>query len=181
MEVTCIGLTNKQHLTDASDVAPITQKDIPPFPQDKANSDYFYLLVIQVRPSGSTNDVFIKIYEQSEMIFHTDEVEYNFISKQLQTLSHFMPIKKSNLQWLTTDFWSDVIHIDFHNLTETLRYCAQYALLIGIQFTSPEYQGYWSFPVIKKDGNYYKAIGLYTVDEPVDSFNDIKEGTFKIH
>ena len=96
MQVKCGGITNSQHLTEASEVASITHKDIPPL---ECNA----ILVIRVplpRPAG---DVLINVSGLVEVKEGRDERTRNYIRNMLQTLSHFMRVKKSNLQWKTMD------------------------------------------------------------------------------
>ena len=174
MQVTCSGMTNSQHLTEVSDISSITQADIPPLKCDA-------ILVIRVPLPESAGDVFINISGLVEVKEGIDEKTCKYIGKMLQTLSHFMRIKKSNLQWKTMDSLSEVTTIVFHNLTESLPSFAQYVLLVGIQFASTKNEEDWLFPVIKKNGIYYKTIGVCEINGPVDSFNKIKEETFKIH
>ena len=63
MEVTCTAMTNNQYLTDISNIASITEADLLPVPQDEWDICNMYTLVIPVRSSGSTEDIFLAVHD----------------------------------------------------------------------------------------------------------------------
>ena len=106
----------------------------------------------------------------------------NDVKKELQNLSHFMRIDPSRLRWQKWDQDSNTPNICFNFLAENLQDSAQYVLFVGIVFKEAVYGGAQVIPVIKKDGDYCKSIGVCKAIWSADCFNKVKtEGTYKIH
>ena len=88
------------------------------------------------------------------------------ITKTLQELSHFVQAKKTNLQWVPyTNWMRDIpcLHFD-HSLTEDLQNTAKYVILLGIQLAHNTTDASDTLhPVIKKNGDYYKSVGLCNI------------------
>ncbi|KAI7851166.1 hypothetical protein BDC45DRAFT_516557 [Circinella umbellata] len=173
-------MTNGQRHTEKLDLEAI-KKMLPPFPEN--NNDHYWSLVLLFQPQGSTNKKVISI--ETAKAQKQDSTDYERIAKELYELSHFMPIKKTNLLW-TTDRRNVMPCFYFDSLTEPLEDSAQYALLAGIPFCTSTSECIIYYPVVKKEGDYYKAIGMCRVEERNmrrDFLDDValQEQTFKIH
>ena len=165
MQVTCTGLTNDQRKTTISALASITPDDTPPCPQTDDGS--FWSLVIPVKLQGRTNDKSIRFYQSHMTAAGLSNVYLPYIIEFILLLAHFMSFKKEDIQWVPSDAVSN-IWFNLHCLTETLDNFSQYTLLTGVQFRYPEAtEEYASCPVIKKNGDYYKAIGLCHIEDHV--------------
>ncbi|KAG2222360.1 hypothetical protein INT45_009833 [Circinella minor] len=171
LQLTCKGLTNNEHYTEISAHASITFEDIPSFPQKGMNFDSLWTLIVRVQFQGSTCEKCISIMPsvagESEV---TQNVEY--IIQKLQELSHFMPINKKKLQWIKTRLDIATPNIFFDGLTETLDNFSQYVLLTEVRFTGL-YDNHPYYPIIKKNGDYYKAIGICSTFGVDDLLNDM--------
>ena len=184
LRMTCNGMTNHQHHTEMEALASFTLEDIPLLPRQKINNDTAWRLVISVRPPGSTQDKLIGLYKP---VGTENELHAKFrqtVIKSLQNLSHFMSIKKENIRWISTRSKLSLTSIFFGNLTETLEDFTQYVLLNEVQFRhSQNTRASLRYPVIKKNGKYYKAIGLCSILNADHFLNDIKneERPFEIH
>ena len=162
MQVTCTGLTNDQRNTTISALASITPDDIPPCPQTDDGS--FWSLVIPIKLQGRSSDKSIYFYRLQEGQY---DIYLENTIECILLLTHFMSFKKEDIQWVPSDEVS-TIWFNLHRLTETLDNFSQYTLLTGVQFKYPEAtEEYASCPVIKKDGDYYKAIGLCHIEDHV--------------
>lgn len=71
----------------------MTLEDVPPLPQDS-----MWKLVIRVQPAPSAGDKLVKLgtFRSTVDLLYNDVCEG--IMLRLQNLSHFIPIKKTNLQ-----------------------------------------------------------------------------------
>ncbi|KAG2222363.1 hypothetical protein INT45_009836 [Circinella minor] len=184
MQVTCSGMTNNQHHAEVSALASIGAKDIPPIPQQKTNGRSGWSLITRVRPPGSRSDKCIEIYNArwgvTELNFQAKEE----IIEHLRNLSHFIPIQKPNFEWIHESSPLLIKSIYLHELTETLEESASYVLLNGIQFTGFNFKYlHPRYPVVKKDGDYYKLIGMCMIKGADDFMDDItlEEQMFEIH
>ncbi|KAG2221008.1 hypothetical protein INT45_004627 [Circinella minor] len=182
LQVTCRGMRNDQHHTEIPNLISI-EDTRPPLPQQRPNGDCRWTLVISIQSSGSTKKKLVGIYRAGKRPTKLHIITREEISQILQNLSHFLPIKKENLQWIPESSQLSVTWFYFHQLVETLQYSAQYVLLTGICFTRSDSQLEARFPIIKKEGDYYKSIGMCRVDGGNHFFNDftLEEQIFEIY
>ncbi|KAI7851156.1 hypothetical protein BDC45DRAFT_516539 [Circinella umbellata] len=185
MQVTCSGMMNHQYHAELSALASIGVKDIPPIPQQKkTNNESGWLLIDHVRPLGSRSDKCIEIYNARCGMTELNSQAEEEIIEHLRNLSHFIPIKNPNFEWVPESSPLLITSIYFHQLTETLEESDSYVLLNGIQFTGFNFKYiHPRYPVIKNDGDYYKLIGLCMIKGADDFMNDItlEEQMFEIH
>ena len=171
MHVTCNGLTNNQYHTEMAALASFTLENIPPLPHEKTNPDTRWILVTPVLLPGCTTDKLIKLGS----IRDKDNLNDIFLKKVIEVLgnvAHFMPVKRNSLQWIAPGSTVPITDISFYWLTETLQKCVRYVLLSGIQFDVPGFSSFYGYerrndlpyyPIIKKSGDYYEAIGVCSI------------------
>ncbi|KAI7851171.1 hypothetical protein BDC45DRAFT_608263 [Circinella umbellata] len=179
LQVTCAGMTNGQREIINLNLDNIIIK-IPPFPQEDRRP--FWRLVIRLQPQGSTNEKLINVWRIEGL--KPDTKDHINIMKNLNNLSHFMSIKKENLLWSTTCTTS----FSFHGLTEPLGKSARCVLLAGVPFKRRGviWLNFTYYPILKKNGDYYKAIGMCRVEDRDEHHNffdgiPLQKQTFKIH
>ncbi|KAG2219339.1 hypothetical protein INT45_006872 [Circinella minor] len=187
LKITSRGLTYEQDRTEFLEIQRI--KDlIPPFPQQDWDIEYCYgrpysKLVIRVRSPVFTEEKLIMLESfDSEL----NDRNYEDIMETLRNLSHFWPIENLYFQWVSVDEKVSTSSFYFYDLTEPLQDSAQYVLLTEVLFESsenPTIESTKSCPVIKRDGNYYKAIGMCDMFTDSNFFDDftLEEETFEIH
>ncbi|KAG2221007.1 hypothetical protein INT45_004626 [Circinella minor] len=178
LQVTCAGMTNDQHHNEILDLQSIKDM-VPPLPSRRDHNNYWRLL-IRRQPQGSMNEKFINVLCIKER--ELNSTVYCHIATELHNLSHFMSIKKTNLLWTTTE-WETTTVFFFGYLTEALEDSTQYVILVGIPFIYDKCMELTHYPVIKKDGDYYKAIGMCHIKWDDDHFFDdfpLEEQTFEI-
>ena len=181
IQVICSGMTNNQCDTKLIDLEFITVEDIPP-PPEKETAYSGRTLVVLLRLPGSTNDKLIELGSIISKINITIKFFVNAISK-IEKLPHFMPIKKQNLQWIAIKPTMSVAQISF-DLTEILQNLADYVLLTVIEFRIHDVGPVSShYPIIIKNGYYYKAIGMCSIEGAEHFLNGvtIEEQRFEIH
>ncbi|KAG2220999.1 hypothetical protein INT45_004618 [Circinella minor] len=179
LQVTCAAMTNDQYHTEILDLGAIKGM-IPPLPRQ--NRKCFRRLVISLQSERSTNKQLIHVHDIKRT--GLDSTDYERIATKLRNLSHFMSIKNSQLLWTTTLWHITVIEVSFHGLTEPLEDSTQYVLLSGVPFEGKNRMKLVCYPVIKKERDYYKAIGMCWIrDKNARLFDDIplEEQTFKIY
>ncbi|KAG2219336.1 hypothetical protein INT45_006869 [Circinella minor] len=177
LKITCWGITNDQRPTNILDFQRIGDM-IPPFTQQEEGRT----TVLQVRLQGPTKENFI--YVDCKINRELDPIKYKDVVANVRDLSHFFPIKKTDLQWVSYDDMIFSSTFSFNNLTEPLQDSAQYVLLSGVNLMlNIGGIGTERLPVIKKDGDHYKAIGTcgiteydYFLEDPI-----LEEQTFEIH
>ena len=183
-EVTCTSMANDKYIP-SNPILEVKREDIPPIPQTLRVDDNWYL-VVPIQLPGGTNDKLVSAYsspfraeEKITALFCRD------VTKMLRGLSHFVPIKKANSRWISGNecrapplFFFDWL------LPEELEETTKYALLLGIQFVYNNNTNFILYPVIKKDGGYYKAIGVCGLwryrDIFTNDYTPADEQTFKI-
>ncbi|KAG2222361.1 hypothetical protein INT45_009834 [Circinella minor] len=183
LKITCRGMCNDQHQTDIPAILSITRDDIPPLPQQNANDDCGWLLVIPIRLPGFTNEKFIEVYTVFSGATRLHPEAYRSIIIYLRNLSHFIPINKMNLQWIPARSGITTSWFGFHQLVETMQDFCQYVLLTEVQFTLDDKRFAVRHPILKKVGDHYKAIGLCTIGKDPHFFDNttLEEQIFEIH
>ncbi|KAG2223024.1 hypothetical protein INT45_012323 [Circinella minor] len=183
LQLTCTGVTNEQHKNEISDLDSIATKDIiPPLPQP--SNDYFWTLVISIQLPGSRNEKLIEVYTAWDEPTELGSKDYKKIISELCNLSCFFQIKKKNFQWIPNNDEIKRSKFGFRDMVESLENSHQYVLLNGVPFTSSnDDDEFIYYPVIKKNGEYYKAIGLCWTKDGEHFFDDItlEEQLFEIH
>ncbi|KAI7857660.1 hypothetical protein BDC45DRAFT_500335 [Circinella umbellata] len=158
-------------------------KDIvPPLPQQ--SDDHFWTLVISIRLPDSRNEKLIEVYTAWNEPTELGSKDYKKINGELRNLSCFFQLKKRNLQWIPDNGEIKRIKFGFRDLVESLKNSDQYVLLNGVPFTcSNEDDELIYYPIIKKNGDHYKAIGLCWTRDGEYAFDDItlEEQLFEIH
>ncbi|KAI7851169.1 hypothetical protein BDC45DRAFT_516559 [Circinella umbellata] len=179
LKLTCSGITNKQDCTEFSTLQSI-ENILPPFPQQNLNDSDNWRLVIRIQSQGSMNEKLIGFYDIHKT--YRDSVPYGDIIERLQELSHFMSIKTLNLEWILDSSELSIPTFTFDVVEEILEGSGQYVLLTGIPFEAPDVS-HVKYPVIKKEGDYYKAIGMCNLFSDSHFFDDftMEEQTFQIH
>ncbi|KAI7847934.1 hypothetical protein BDC45DRAFT_610664 [Circinella umbellata] len=183
MHVTCSAISNDNITFNSNNSSSITLThndlaSISTHDRDPVNSDgsgLFCTLAISVRLPGHEDSkiitlttVYISSSQDQELVKtileKTDETTLQQASRELQILSHFMPIKKENLFWHYCPYGNYTDHAQFKfDLTEeSVDGTSKFVLLTGIPFVGGLRARY---PVIKKEqGNdYYKAIGTIEI------------------
>ncbi|KAI9495977.1 heterokaryon incompatibility protein-domain-containing protein [Zychaea mexicana] len=159
LEVTCIAVTNNNR-----SIAPplvFESTDIPPIPKVKAQGVY-YLAIIAQLPDYGTKTVYL-ISERAIL----DKAGIQALSKKCSLLSFLLPIKKENLCWLDRAVEKDHTLVDDINLTEDISDTSrQLVMLSEISFPVSDDFTTCYYPVVKKDGDHYKAIGICILDDP---------------
>ncbi|KAG2219337.1 hypothetical protein INT45_006870 [Circinella minor] len=182
LSITTHGLTNKQDRSEILNLQYI-EDIIPSFPQQELDDESCRELVIRVRSPDFKEEKLISLrgYTREDL----ERRDYRDIMERIYELSHFWPIRNPDLQWIPSSSPFSTACFFFHDLTETLQDSAQYKLLPEVLFTSCEGSGMTNTcPVIKKNGDYYKAIGMcHMTDVDVHFCDDIilEEETFEIH
>ncbi|KAG2214929.1 hypothetical protein INT45_010573 [Circinella minor] len=178
LRITCAAITNDQRHTKM--LNPESVEDmLPPLPKGQKSTPLYLLMRLQ--PQGSTNKILILIRAMSDYVPLSTNCEE--IAQELCKLSHFVSIKKTNFLWANT--WSNTWkYFSFTALTEPLDDSSQYVLLAGVPFRDQTtvLTG-MEFPVIKKNGDHYKSIGLSLVTSQSGRFFDditLEEQTFEI-
>ncbi|KAG2219335.1 hypothetical protein INT45_006868 [Circinella minor] len=180
LRITCRGLTNEQHCKQISGLESFGDI-IPPFPEQNLNGDRSWVLVILVPTPSSTKEKLIGVARTTKRMLNSND--YKGIALALQTISHFVSIKNKKLQWISKTSKLETTWFDFQRLVETPQYTHQYVLLTGVRFINPDIELYTHYPIIKKDGDYYKAIGMCRIEHDDYLFNDLtlEEQAFEIH
>ncbi|KAI7851174.1 hypothetical protein BDC45DRAFT_516571 [Circinella umbellata] len=184
LEITCRAFTNDEQRTESLTLQSIYDK-IPPFPQNYTNNRYKGILTIRLTLQDSSKEKFIEIglgwHDQ-----HYDSNDYHEIIKNVWNFSHFLPMEKMDFRW-TVYSGSEIFipEFKFDKLTEKLQNSGQYAILTGVPFThNSGIIQFSQYPVVKKEGDYYKAIGVCDIDNDEGHFFDgieLEEQTFRIH
>ncbi|KAG2221002.1 hypothetical protein INT45_004621 [Circinella minor] len=181
LQVTCRAIMNNEHRTEFSTLQAIYAKISSFWPQYGLYTDYDWRFAVRIRLQETLKEKLIIIYEPLRGELYS--TVYHKVTAILYNLSHFLPIEKMDLQWIYQTYQKN--RFQFRFLTEPFQNSAQYAILAGVQFT--DYAPYIPrsrYPVVKKEGDYYKAIGMCCIEwDDGDFFDDFKleEQTFKIH
>ncbi|KAI7853081.1 hypothetical protein BDC45DRAFT_570601 [Circinella umbellata] len=178
------SMDNPRSTINIDPFAPIDPQDMPYLPEEKY--DLYNSLGIKVHFPGS---------HKPQMIlarFHRPNSEHQennraLITKLLALLSLFMPIDKEQFFWIENQpelVANEKLTRFFLSLTEPVDYSAKYAILYGIPFKDDENNKETMYPVVRQDGDYYKAIGHCLISNAASFFSDnilSPEQTFIIH
>ncbi|KAI7851132.1 hypothetical protein BDC45DRAFT_559610 [Circinella umbellata] len=180
LHLTCRGLSNEQHCKEISRLESF-EDIIPPVPQQNLNGKHSWELVIMVSTPRSTKEKLIGVGRTTKRVLDTND--HKSIALSLRNISHFVSIKNKKLHWIPHKSKLDITWFDFQRLVETLQYTDQYVLLAGVRFINPESTLYTHYPIIKKDGDYYKALGMCRIEHDDYLFNNLtlEEQVFEIH
>ncbi|KAI9255653.1 hypothetical protein BDA99DRAFT_539801 [Phascolomyces articulosus] len=203
MQIECSGISGSNITTYAAKERFIlSDQDIPPLPPggyDKNGNLVFWELVVQIQLPGDTSGqkrlVYVGRTAYSPLI--NNHLSANMFVDTLERLSHFLPIKKEDLQWVRTPVERKQLgeenrpRFSFSNLIENteFQYDAHYVILCGMPFYRKKfwflpssYRNY--YPVLKKENGspYFKTIGLCNTENVQDFFVDYhpNEQVFKI-
>ncbi|KAI7851180.1 hypothetical protein BDC45DRAFT_467640 [Circinella umbellata] len=182
LQVTCAALTNNEHHTkflsgDFKDM-------IPPFPHQESYDGCDFTLVVRLHPQKSTNEKWICVHNVYRRAINSED--YPKIVTELDKLSQFISIKKTNLEWASTnELGVKAIKIEKLEVTESLQHSSQYLILVGVLFedyVNPVYPFQMKHPIVKKEGDYYKSIGTCETFGDNHFFDDmlLEEQTFEI-
>ena len=160
LQITCASITHDEYIPN-DPILKVKREDIPSIPQTQTGANDWYLVVLVQLP-GDTNNKLLSAYRSP--LRAEEEITVQFcrdVTKILQGLSHFVPTKKKNLHWISkSEYRAPPLFFFDWILPEEFEDAAKYVLLLGIQFVFDNTTTFILFPVIKKDGNYYKAIGV---------------------
>ncbi|KAG2221003.1 hypothetical protein INT45_004622 [Circinella minor] len=180
LQLTCRAIMNNEHRTEVSTLQAIHAKISSFWPQDGLCPDYYQAFAVRIRLQDSLKEKLIIIYDPGFRELYS--TVYHKVTETLYELSHFFPIEKMDLQWIRQIHRNN--SFDFRFLIEPLQNSAQYAILAGVQFTNHAPYSRWpQYPVVKKEGDYYKAIGMCEIVwDDGNVFDDFQLGeqTFKI-
>ncbi|KAG2222359.1 hypothetical protein INT45_009832 [Circinella minor] len=180
LQVTCCGIPNRRYYTEMLDFQSIAFEDIPSLPQQKLNGEGCWTLVIRLRLPDSSNEKLIGLYKIRRGDTQLFPGAYVDIMVSIPNLSHFFQIKK-NLQWIPESSDLPVAWFSFDDLTEVFQADRQYVILTGVRFTTHKNDTV-RYPVIKRNQDYYEAIGMCSVKDDNHFFDDLilEERMFEI-
>ncbi|KAG2218123.1 hypothetical protein INT45_002373 [Circinella minor] len=162
----------------------IDPKDLPYLPEEKHDS--YNTLAVKVQFPGCRNPkvMHARFHQPSSK---NQELNRTLITERMALLSLFMPINKEQFFWVENQSKLDAdgtLTCFVPSLTEQIDYSAKYAILYGISFQDDKNGKEKMYPIVRQDGDYYKAVGHCLISNAEDFFSDytlLPEQTFIIH
>ncbi|KAI8142128.1 hypothetical protein BJV82DRAFT_615642 [Fennellomyces sp. T-0311] len=84
--------------------------------------------------------------------------------------THFLPLKKKSSRTLVNDLSTPNIYGAVMSLTE---YCSECIILFGVRYEDPHLKSCHVSPVIMRNGDYYKAIGICLLFNAPELFTNV--------
>ncbi|KAI7853082.1 hypothetical protein BDC45DRAFT_512254, partial [Circinella umbellata] len=175
MKVHCTpiwSMDNPRSTINIDPFTPIDPQDMPYLPEEKYDLNNTLAVKVQFPGCDKPKLVHARFHRPNS---EHQELYRTLITKHMSLLSLFMPVDKNEFFWVENQAELDANGMLMRfllSITEPVDYSAKYAILYGIPFKDNKNNKETMYPVVRKDGDYYKAIGHCLVYNSEGFFSD---------